>query len=78
MLSHAPLLLALTGLLADPSIDRRPDHVVADFEGATYGEGWGVTGSAFGAGPAEGTLPGQMKVDGFEGRGAGELVSRGR
>ena len=38
----------------------------ADFEGETYGE-WKVTGEAFGAGPAQGTLPNQMQVSGFEG-----------
>lgn len=45
----------------------RPDVVVADFEQETYGE-WKVTGEAFGAGPAAGTLPGQMQVEGFEGK----------
>ncbi len=46
----------------------RPDVVVADFEGDDY-HGWTTTGDAFGKGPARGTLPGQMSVDGFEGRG---------
>jgi fructan beta-fructosidase len=42
------------------------DIPVADFEQATYGA-WKVEGNAFGAGPARGTLPGQMKVGGFRG-----------
>src|SRR5471030_3147231 len=46
----------------------QPDIVVADFEGATYGD-WKATGDAFGSGPAHGKLPGQMAVEGFEGRG---------
>ena len=41
-------------------------QVFADFEGADYGP-WKTTGTAFGAGPAAGTLPGQMPVDGFQG-----------
>lgn len=44
------------------------DVLIADFEGPTYGE-WKTTGDAFGAGPARGTLPGQMTVDGFQGKG---------
>ncbi len=44
------------------------DIVVADFEKDTY-EGWTVTGEAFGPGPAKGTLPGQMQVDGYQGQG---------
>jgi fructan beta-fructosidase len=44
------------------------DLVVADFEGTGYGD-WKVTGTAFGTGPAHGTLPGQMTVGGFQGGG---------
>ena len=44
------------------------DIVIADFEGANYGT-WAVTGTAFGMGPAHGTLPGQMAVSGFNGHG---------
>ena len=44
------------------------DIVFADFEGADYGA-WKVTGTAFGKGPARGTLPGQMAVNGFLGKG---------
>ena len=45
-----------------------PDIPIADFEGTNYGA-WKVTGQAFGNGPAHGTLSGQMKVDGFQGKG---------
>jgi len=48
--------------------EERPDIVVADFEGRDYGT-WTATGNAFGSGPAHGTLPGQMAVDGFWGKG---------
>jgi fructan beta-fructosidase len=47
----------------------RPDILIADFEGETYGEGWKTTGTAFGKGPAKGTLPGQMAVTGYLGKG---------
>jgi fructan beta-fructosidase len=42
--------------------------VVADFEQATYGT-WTATGTAFGSGPAQGTLPNQQTVSGYEGSG---------
>lgn len=45
-----------------------PDILLADFEGANYAP-WTATGSAFGSGPARGTLPNQMPVRGFLGRG---------
>jgi sucrose-6-phosphate hydrolase SacC (GH32 family) len=38
----------------------------ADFEGASYGN-WSTTGSAFGSGPAAGTLSGQQPVTGYAG-----------
>ncbi len=44
------------------------DKVLAQFEGETYGE-WTTEGTAFGTGPAKGTLPGQMKVRGYVGKG---------
>ncbi len=43
------------------------DILIADFEQASYVP-WTVTGDAFGQGPATGTLPGQMLVDGFLGQ----------
>lgn len=45
-----------------------PDLVVADFEGDDYG-GWTAEGNAFGDRPARGTLPNQMPVTGYRGRG---------
>lgn len=45
----------------------RPEVLFADFEGETYGD-WASTGTAFGNGPATGTLPGQMQVTGFKGK----------
>ncbi len=44
------------------------DVVIADFEGADYGA-WQVEGEAFGKGPAHGTLPNQMPVSGYQGKG---------
>ena len=44
------------------------DILIADFEGKDYGD-WKVEGEAFGPGPARGTLPGQMPVSGFLGKG---------
>lgn len=43
------------------------DIVVTDFESETYAP-WKASGEAFGPGPAEGTLPGQMHVDGYHGK----------
>ena len=44
------------------------DILIADFEGDNYGD-WKVEGEAFGDRPAQGTLPGQMQVSGFRGKG---------
>lgn len=44
------------------------DILIADFEGQSY-DGWQAKGDAFGSGPARGTLPGQMDVSGFKGKG---------
>jgi fructan beta-fructosidase len=46
----------------------QPDVLLADFEGKDWGE-WKATGDAFGPGPARGTLPNQMPVSGFLGKG---------
>lgn len=72
-------------VLAIPFAEAADPVLIADFEGADYGN-WKVTGTAFGAGPAQGALAGQMFVDGFSGKGlvnsftggdnaTGELVS---
>ncbi|MCW5940862.1 MAG: hypothetical protein KIS66_01435 [Fimbriimonadaceae bacterium] len=52
---------------APPRNDVRPPRVIADFEGADYGE-WRVEGEAFGRGPAKGALPNQQVVSGFRGK----------
>lgn len=44
------------------------DLVLFDFEGDTFA-GWQASGSAFGGGPARGTLTNQQQVTGFLGRG---------
>ena len=43
--------------------------VFADFEGSSYDPGWTTTGTAFGSGPAHGTLPNQQTVSGYLGDG---------
>ena len=43
------------------------DVLLADFENAAYPAGWTTTGTAFGSGPAAGTLPGQSAVSGYLG-----------
>jgi fructan beta-fructosidase len=64
-MSRGPIVLLLLALGASAP---RTDVVVADFEGDDYGD-WKTTGTAFGKGPVRGTLPGQMPVTGFKGRG---------
>ncbi len=59
--------LCLAALLAVPA-HAAEDILIADFEGKDYGR-WQTTGEAFGPGPVQGTLPGQMRVDGFKGKG---------
>ncbi len=60
-------LVCLATLVA-PTLRAADDILIADFEGTNYGN-WKVTGEAFGPGPARGTLPGQMNVEGFKGKG---------
>ncbi len=67
----AIMVMSVSAMGAD-----RPDIVVNDFEGPTYGD-WTVTGEAFGPGPAQGTLPGQMRVWGFEGNGLANSFNEG-
>lgn len=64
----ALLILSLTVLRAYGQEAQRPDITVADFEMESYGD-WLISGTAFGTGPAKGTLPNQMAVEGFVGKG---------
>ena len=59
---------ALSLLSTLGSVHAQEPIVIADFEGSDYGA-WKTSGDAFGNGPAQGTLPGQMHVDGFIGKG---------
>jgi sucrose-6-phosphate hydrolase SacC (GH32 family) len=59
---------ALMLISASIAYAQRPDVLLADFEGDDYGD-WKVVGESFGKGPAHGTLPGQMPVQGFQGKG---------
>jgi len=72
MLKSVPYMMRTTllciAILTAANLHATDDILVADFEGANYGQ-WKVTGEAFGSGPARGTLPGQMHVDGFKGKG---------
>lgn len=60
--------MALIGFTTNVLAGQRPDLLIADFEQSDYGK-WSASGEAFGSGPAHGTLPGQMQVTGFEGKG---------
>lgn len=57
----------VSALLVAAAAMAAPDILIEDFEHADYGT-WKVEGTAFGPGPAEGTLPGQMRVEGFSGK----------
>lgn len=58
----------IAGLIAPGTrAEAETDVVFADFESDDYGQ-WRTSGSAFGSGPARGTLPGQMPVGGFQGQ----------
>jgi hypothetical protein len=48
--------------------EKRDDILVSNFESGNYGK-WTKTGQAFGPKPAPGTLPNQMNVSGFRGKG---------
>lgn len=62
------LVILLLSITVTPLSADDTDLLIADFEGETYGA-WKATGEAFGPGPARGTLPNQMAVEGFEGKG---------
>lgn len=60
--------LLVAGLLsvAQSAFAQRATILIDDFESGDYSF-WTVTGDAFGTAPAEGTLPGQQEVTGYEG-----------
>jgi fructan beta-fructosidase len=60
--------IAATMMIHGAAHADQPDTLVADFEGKDYGA-WTSEGDAFGSGPARGTLPGQMSVTGYLGKG---------
>ena len=60
-------LIALLLLVAPPATADEP-IILADFEDPDYGT-WDASGEAFGPGPAQGTLPGQLHVGGYLGNG---------
>ena len=62
------MLTVVAGGLLAAMCAQGGDKVIAQFEGDTYGE-WTTEGNAFGTGPAKGTLPGQMHVSGYVGKG---------
>lgn len=64
----AAVLASLTYLATASSNAPKPPILLTDFEGADYGA-WKITGTAFGSGPARGTLANQMTVGGFKGKG---------
>jgi fructan beta-fructosidase len=65
---HFVCTVFLTGFCSASMIFQATDDlVIEDFEKENYAL-WKVEGEAFGAGPAKGTLPGQMHVDGFLGQ----------
>ncbi len=70
------IFLLASACVADNAALERDDVVIADFEAADYG-GWKTTGEAFGHAPARGTLPNQMPVDGFLGKGLVNSFHRG-
>lgn len=71
------ITLCVTALLATAlASQNRPDILIADFEGDTYGK-WVVTGEAFSSGPAKGALAGQMPVSAFQGNGLANSFFRG-
>ena len=62
------LSLALLAVAMSSPVRAADDIVINDFEAANYGD-WKVEGAAFGKAPAKGTIGGQQRVTGFEGKG---------
>ncbi|MCP5517095.1 MAG: glycoside hydrolase family 32 protein [Verrucomicrobiales bacterium] len=59
-------VLVMTWLSGTLARTQNSDLLIADFESDSYGA-WRATGTAFGAGPARGTLASQMQVTGYRG-----------
>jgi sucrose-6-phosphate hydrolase SacC (GH32 family) len=68
MRSYSAAMAVVVALCLGCHTPAADDILIADFEGDTYGD-WKTTGEAFGPGPARGTLPGQMEVIGYLGKG---------
>ncbi len=68
MKSNELLLLLCLSVSLACCLRASEELLIADFEGPDYGA-WKSTGEAFGGGPAQGALPGQMPVDGYLGKG---------
>ena len=66
----------LAGIFTSIAAHAAADVVFADFESENYGA-WKVEGEAFGTAPAHGALPGQMAVEGFEGKGLANSFNKG-
>ncbi|MDR0327477.1 MAG: glycoside hydrolase family 32 protein [Planctomycetaceae bacterium] len=62
-------LFTLAFIFMSASVIAAEEILIADFEGDTYADGWKTEGTAFGQGPAKGTLPEQMDVTGYLGKG---------
>jgi fructan beta-fructosidase len=68
MPSYSAVMAVVMALCLGRNASSGDDILIADFEGDSYGD-WKTTGEAFGPGPAHGTLPGQMEVTGYLGKG---------
>jgi fructan beta-fructosidase len=66
-MQQLPVKIFFTGLLCAAGISLwAQDILINNFEATNYGA-WTTTGTAFGAGPAMGTLPGQNPVTNYQG-----------
>ena len=70
------LCLAASIFMSPSAEAAAEDILVADFEGADYGD-WKATGEAFGTAPAKGKLGGQKPVSGFKGKGLANTFLKG-
>ena len=73
---RALVCASFVSLCVGTSLLSAENQVFADFEGSSYSP-WTVEGNAFGAGPAHGSVSGQMSVTGFEGRGLANSFNHG-